>query len=83
MRSDASLQIFTLGSEEIMGHLMRSDGARSDGPKSVLENLTTRPVGFSNRKILSVFIQVKIQLSRAWDTQHAAAVQGTYGKQYG
>ena len=39
----------------------------SDGPSRQIlaQNPTTRPIGLSNRKMASVFNQVKIQLSRA------------------
>ena len=50
---------------------------KSDGPSRQIltPNLTTRPIGFSNRKMATVFDKVKIYLSSAWYT---AVVRGTH-----
>ena len=75
MRSDPELQIFIFRSEKLIGLVMQSDSAKSDGTKSDLiigwpkssdfrlslaQNLTFRPIELSNRKMASVFNQATI-----------------------
>ena len=69
MRSDSQLQIFIFRSEKRIGLLMQSDSAKSEGTKITYENPMVQvvdlgpwpnlTVGFSNRKKMSVFNQVK------------------------
>ena len=70
-RSDFELLFFVFRTEKRMGLLIQGDFAKSDGIKSDLRIRwpkssdfgpipTTRPIGLSNRKMASVFNQVRI-----------------------
>ena len=71
MPSDSELLIFVFRSEKRMGLLIQSVFVKSDGIKSDLRIRwpkssdfgpipTTRPIGLTNRKMASVFNQVRI-----------------------